>query len=214
MVKNSYTWGSCELRKNVSSHGSPPLILADCCCFLGNIMSTTQKTIGWSTCCPVSNVSHASPWEAVLDSSSRGVGEWLPWLSITCCPQGWGSALLQVCGQDTSALAAQRGLPLHSCCRSLIPCIPRGCYKCTGSFSKSHHRNDSHSALVLVGWGSVFLLIKSKSYQLAHKLQFPGIHELWSPGKGNEAQGRWKRVSLCCFMVFQSGGAPTHTKIN
>jgi len=37
--------------------------------------------------------------------------------------------------------------------------------------------NDSHSVLVLVGWGSTFWPIKkSKCYQLADELQFPGFH--------------------------------------
>lgn len=77
---------------------------------------------------------------------------------------GWASPAAHeaehlLCGaglwQDPSA---QPGLPLHSCFSGLIPDIPRDCYKCVRSFSKSqlHHINHSHSALVLVGWGSIF----------------------------------------------------------
>lgn len=186
MVKNSCIWGNCELRKKrVLSWQSPS--------YLGWFPAAFWVISSWATKrqvligLPVSNFSHASPWKAFLsESSSRELGELLPWLSITCWPQGWGCALWCSSVARAKPLLWLLNVGCHftpaSVASSLI--FPEIAINVSGlSVSLLHHINDSHSALVRVGWGSIFLPIKkSKCYQLADQLQF---HGLWSPGKGN-----------------------------
>lgn len=140
----------------------------------------------------------------VWDHQQRSGGESLPWLSITCWVSAlWGSSvartpllwLLNVgCHFTPASVASSLTFPVTA-----INVLGVSVSLSYITFSPSRTRVN------------FFLPIKkSKCYQLADELQF---HELWSPGKGNEAQQRWERVSLHCFLVFQSGGAPTHTKI-
>lgn len=131
------------------------------CYFLGSTVSN-QKMVGSSTCSSCGRalalpfpVESYCLWKAFLsESNSRGVGESLPWLSITCWPKGSGSALWCRSGARTPLLwLLNLGSHFTPAPVASSLTFPEIAINVLGVSVKSqlHRINDSHSALVLVG---------------------------------------------------------------